>query len=77
MDQRQYYIGPRKEHNTYEAEIIGAIIGTWMISTLNLPADAKVLLYTDNSSLVKAVKKAKATSGQHLVKQLREAANNI
>ena len=76
-DQRQYYIGPRKEHNMYEAEIIGTIIGIWMISILNLPADAKVSLYTDNSSLVKAVKKDKSTSGQHLVKQLREAANNI
>ena len=32
IDQRQCYIGPRKEHNTYEAEDIGGILGTWLLA---------------------------------------------
>jgi len=48
-----------------------------MIFGFNLPENTKVSLYTDNSSLIKAVKKAISTSGQHLVKKLRESANNL
>jgi len=72
----QYYLGPKEDHNSYEAELIGGILGVWLAESSPETRGKTVLLYTDNQSLLQAVTKIGSKSGQHLVKALEDLANN-
>jgi hypothetical protein len=53
----QLYLGPRSEHNTYEAETVGGILGTWIAVNSTETRGKVISLYTDNQALVTAVSK--------------------
>ena len=69
----QAYLGTSNEHNTYEAEAIGAILALWIITNTPETIGKKVTLYIDNQSVIAAIHSIKATSGQHLFNSLRLA----
>ena len=73
----QFYLGPPHEHNTYEAEAVGAILATWLITSTPETAGKVVTHYIDNQALVKALTTSNSTSGQYLLNAVRQAANGI
>jgi ribonuclease HI len=73
----QYHLGPKDEHNSYKAELVGGILGAWMAASYPETRGKTVLLYTDNQSLLKAIIKIGSKSGQHLVKALEEMASAV
>jgi ribonuclease HI len=77
MDSLKFHIGPTTKHNTYEAETIGAILATWLLKTRPEVIGKKVSLYIDNQSVISSITNPKATSGQHLVRQLILLANSL
>ena len=73
----QVYLGSPDKHNTYEAEVVGAILALWMLENTPEVVGKKVTLYIDNQALIMAVRSPKATSGQYLLNSLRQAANRV
>ena len=71
----QAFLGTSDNHNTYEAEVVGAILALWLIQNTLETLGQKVTLYIDNQALITAILTPKATSGQHLLNSLRIAAN--
>jgi ribonuclease HI len=69
------YLGTTKKHNTYEAEIIGAILALWLIFNCIETVGKIVSLYIDNQSVISAISKPKANPGQYLVHHARLLAN--
>jgi ribonuclease HI len=72
----QFYLGPKKEHNTYEAEAVGGLLGLWLIRTIPETRGKNVTLYTDNQALVQTIRNNGAKSGQHVVEILTQSAND-
>jgi hypothetical protein len=70
ISQLKLYVGPETKHNTYEAETIGAILGTRLLSNCPDLVGKNVSLYIDNQAVILAVKNPKATPGQYLTRQL-------
>ena len=72
----QLHMGPRSKHNTYEAEVVGAILGLWLAHEMPETRNRKVSLYIDNQALVRALSDTKAKSGQHLLEEIKRIAND-
>ena len=73
----QLFMGNSDEHNTYEVEIVGAILTLWILKKTPAVVGKRVSLYTDNQSLVTTLPCPKASSGQHLLGSLCSAINAI
>jgi ribonuclease HI len=73
----QKYIGPAREHNTFEAEAVGGILAMWLLKSTPETYGKTVSFYTDNQSLIQSLHSPKATSGQHLVKNLVKEAKEV
>ena len=73
----QAYIGPKSKHNTYEAEAIGAILAIWIIRNTVETIGKTVSLYIDNQAIVLAMAGNGHTSGQHLIRSIKAAANGL
>jgi ribonuclease HI len=73
----QFYLGTPDKHNTYEAEVAGAILALWILRTTPETIGKKVSLYIDNQSVISALATPKSTSGQYLLNFLRLSANDI
>ena len=71
------YIGPDTKHNTYEAELIGAILATWLLNNCLDTMGKTVSLYIDNQAVISALSNPKAAAGQHLVRYLISTANRL
>ena len=71
----QVYLGTPDKRNTYEAEIIGAILALWVLQNTPETLGKTVTLYIDNQSLIKAIETPSSTSGQHLLNSLRLSLN--
>ena len=71
------YIGPKEKHNTYEAEIVGALLATWIIRCCPSTVAKTVSLYIDNQAVIQAIGNPKAKPGQHLLRQLNLLANSL
>jgi ribonuclease HI len=71
------FLGPPAKHNTYEAETVGAILATWLLSKCPETTGKKVSLYIDNQSVLASISNPKATSGQHLIRHLTTLANAL
>jgi len=73
----QVFLGPKTRHNTYEAEVIGAILGTWIVRGIPETIGKSVSLYIDNQAVILALNGSRPSAGQHLVNSLRIAANDL
>ena len=74
----KYYLSvlrhPR-QHNTYEAEIIRAILALWIHTPWPETLGKSVTLYINNQSLIKAIETPSSVPGQHLLNLLRLSLN--
>jgi ribonuclease HI len=77
LKQLKVFLGPPTKHNTYEAEAIGAILATQLISNSPASTGKKVSLYIDNQSILSSLRSMKATSGQYLIRHLTLLANEL
>jgi ribonuclease HI len=71
------FLGPKSKHNTYEAEVIGAILATWIVRQTPETIGKTVSLYIDNQAVIKALNGSRTTAGQHLINHLRLTANDL
>jgi ribonuclease HI/exonuclease III len=69
------YLGPTTEHNSYEAEVVGGILATWLIKITPDTRQKSVSIYSDNQPFVKISRHPKATPGQYLLREFASAAN--
>ena len=72
----QIFLGPPSTHNTFEAEICGAILALWLTETTPETIGKKVSLYIDNQAVIKSLHTPTYTAGQHLILALKSAANS-
>jgi hypothetical protein len=73
----QAFLGPKSKHNTYEAEVIRAILATWIIRWTPETIGKTVSLYIDKEAVIKALIGSRPSAGQHLINHLRLAANDL
>ena len=71
------FLGPKTKHNTYEAEVAGALLATWITRNMPETIGRIVSLYIDNQAIVMALASAKTTSGQYLINSVITAANEL
>jgi ribonuclease HI/exonuclease III len=71
------FLGPPTKRNTYEAEIVGAILATWILNGCPETNAKNVSLYIDNQSVLASMNNPKATSGQYLIRHLNLLANSL
>ena len=71
------YLGSPEDHNTYKAEIIGAILAIWILENSPITIRKKISLYTDNQSVIQALRTPNTVSGQYLIQALLSATNNM
>ena len=69
----QFYMGAPDQHNTFEAEAVGAVLAIWILWSTPATVGKTVTLYTDNQSIASSLPHPKATSGQYLLSSLRTA----
>jgi kynureninase len=62
VSQLKKYIGPKAKNNTYEAETIGAILGTWLISNCLDSVRKNISLYIGNQAVIQAAKNTRTVS---------------
>jgi ribonuclease HI len=77
LSQLKVFLGAPSKHNTFEAEVVGAILATRLISATPDAVGKKVTLYIDNQSVIASLKSPKATSGQHLIRHTILSANSL
>ena len=75
LNSLQLFLGPSTDHNTFEAEICGAILALWLTENTPDTIGKKVSLYIDNQAVIKSLNTPTFTSGQHLIQALKHAAN--
>lgn len=73
----QAFLGSKKKCNTYEAEIIGAIMALWITRNTLETIGKRVSLYIDNQAVIMALTGPRPSSGQHLIDSLKLAANGL
>jgi ribonuclease HI len=73
----KYFLGPSSKHNTFEAEAVGAILATKLLSDCPDTIGKRVSLYIDNQSILASLGNPKATSGQYLIRHLFILANAL
>jgi ribonuclease HI/endonuclease/exonuclease/phosphatase family metal-dependent hydrolase len=71
------YLGHSSDHNTYEAEVVGILLATWLIRQYRETIGKRVTIYTDNQAIVSAVLNVKKTSGQYLVQAVYNSINSL
>jgi ribonuclease HI len=73
----QAYMGTKTKHNTYEAEVAGALLATWIIRNTPETIGKTVSLYIDNQATVMALAGSKTKAGQYLINSTVTAANGL
>jgi ribonuclease HI len=73
----QVYLGLKSKHNTYEAEATGAILALWIVRNTPETIGKTVSVYIDNQAIVMALTGNGHSSGQHLIRSLKTAANGL
>jgi len=71
------FLGSKTKRNTYEAEVIGAIMALWIIRNKPETIGKRISLYIDNQAVILALTGPRSSAGQHLVNTLRTAANGL
>ena len=64
----QAYISTADKHNTYKAEIIGAILTTWLIHNTPETLGKMISLYTNNQSIIAALTSHESATSHSKVK---------
>ena len=72
----QVFMGAPDQHNTFEAEAVGAVLALWILGNTPATIGKMVSLFTDSQSIVTSLPHPKATSGQYLLSSLRTAIEN-
>ena len=73
----QKYLGSNKDHNTFEAEAVGALLALWILENTAETTGKKVTLYLDNQSIIHLLRSPNMTMGQYLIQALLRATNNM
>ena len=73
----QAYLGLKTKHNTYEAEATGALLAIWIIKNTIETIGKTISLYIDNQAIVMALAGNGHSSGQHLIRAIKTAANGL
>jgi len=76
ISQLKAYLGPSSKHNNYEAEIVGGILATWLVTKTPEAHQKNLCVYTDNQAIIRTAMRPKATPGQYLMQNLNNEANN-
>ena len=71
------FLGPKIKHNTYETEVVGAIMALWLTRNTLETIGKQISLYIDNQAIIMALTGARPSSGQYLINTLRTAANRL
>lgn len=78
----KYHLGPATYHTVYEAELVGILLGLYLIKT-ECRGKVKCALSIDNQAALKAVSSDMTKPGQHIaakilqaIKQLKDRKNN-
>ena len=70
------YLGSPLDHNTYKAEIIGALLVLWILDNTPATIGKKISLYIDNQAVIQVLRTPNTSSGQYLLQTLLSAANS-
>ena len=73
--QLKSFLGSSMEHNNYEAEVVGGILATWLITSAPETNYKRVSIYSDNQAFIKMSRGPKAAPGQYLLQEFKRAAN--
>ena len=77
IKQLKAYLGPSAKFNTYEAEIVGAILAAWIIREDQRTTGKRVTIYIDNQAVIMALINPTANPGQHLIRYFNLIADEI
>ena len=75
--QLKVHLGPNTKHNTYEAEIIGAMLAVWLIRGCVETLGKVVSIYIDNQAVLSTIINPRAKPGQYLARHLNSMANEL
>ena len=77
IDKLKAFLGPPERHNTFEAEVVGAILAAQLLSSRPDAIGKTATIYIDNQSVIASLKNPKATAGQYLIRHLLHTANSL
>ena len=77
LKQLKAHLGPNTKHNTYEAEIIGAMLAVWLIRGCVETLGKVVSIYIDNQAVLSTIINPRAKPGQYLARHLNSMANEL
>ena len=77
VDKLKAFLGPPERHNTFEAEVVGAILAAQLLSSRPDAIGKTATIYIDNQSVIASLKNPKATAGQYLIRHLLHTANSL
>ena len=65
----RYHLGYKSQHSSYEAEVVGLLLGAHLLYRERNVIQGKIVMYSDNQGTVQAPKKPRAKSSQHILKK--------
>ena len=73
----RYRLGSNTEHTLYEGEVVGAILGAWLLCTEHIAGILPVSMYTDSQALIQETASKAAKLAHYLVEEFIALSKNI
>ena len=73
----KYYLGRATDYTSFEVEVVGVIMGIWMIRTEHTAGQLPITILTDSQALIKRAQMHKSTTTQYLIENLLTLAENV
>ena len=73
----RYHLGSSKKYTSFEAEVVGAILGVWLIRTEHIVGCLPISVLTDSQAVIKRTRTCKTTTAQYLIENFVTSTDGI
>ena len=73
----RYHLGSSKKYTSFEVEVVGAILGVWLIRMKHIVAHLLIAVLTDSQAVIKRIKTCKTTTAQYLIETFLTSTDGI
>lgn len=73
----RYHLGSSKKYTSFEVEVVGAILGVWLIRMEHIVGCLPIVVLTDSQAIIKRIRTCKTTTAQYLIENFLTSTDGI
>ena len=73
----RYHLGSSKKYTSFKAEVVGAILGVWLIRMEHVAGHLPIAVLTDSQAVIKRIRTCKMTTTQYLIENFLTLTDGI